>query len=55
MKVRELMKFLENDGWYLDRTKRSYLRFKLLTKTGTLTVAGKPGVDVPHSARLMPN
>ncbi len=47
MKVRELLKILEDDGWYLVRTKGSHRQFKHPVKSGTLTVAGKPSVEVP--------
>ena len=47
MKVRELLKMLEEDGWYLVRTKGSHRQLKHAHKSGTLTVAGKPGVEVP--------
>jgi predicted RNA binding protein YcfA (HicA-like mRNA interferase family) len=47
MKVKEVIKLLEDDGWYLARTKGSHRQFKHPAKSGTLTVAGKPNVDVP--------
>lgn len=47
MKVRDVIKRLSDDGWYLDRTKGSHRVIKHLTKTGIVIVAGKPGVDVP--------
>jgi predicted RNA binding protein YcfA (HicA-like mRNA interferase family) len=47
MKVREVIKTLEEDGWYLARTKGSHRQFKHPTKSGTVTVSGKPSVDVP--------
>jgi predicted RNA binding protein YcfA (HicA-like mRNA interferase family) len=47
MKVRELLKLLEDDGWYLARTKGSHRQLKHPNKSGTLTVAGKPSVEVP--------
>ena len=47
MKVRELIKTLEHDGWYLVRTKGSHRQFKHPAKRGKVTVAGKPGVEVP--------
>jgi len=47
MKVSEVIKLLEKDGWYLARTKGSYRQYKHPTKSGTVTIAGKPGVDVP--------
>jgi len=47
MKVREVIKILETDGWYLARTKGSHRQFKHPEKAGTVTVSGKPSVDVP--------
>ena len=47
MKVRDVIKRLETDGWYLARTKGSHRQFKHPHKAGLVTVAGKPGVDVP--------
>lgn len=47
MKVSEVIKLLENDGWYLARTKGSHRQFKHLDKSGTVTVAGKLSIDVP--------
>lgn len=38
---------LEDDGWYLARTKGSHRQFKHPVKPGTVTVAGKPGLDLP--------
>jgi predicted RNA binding protein YcfA (HicA-like mRNA interferase family) len=47
MKVRELIKLLEERGWYLARTRGSHRQFKHATKSGTVTVSGKPNIDVP--------
>lgn len=47
MKVRELIKLLEEDGWGQVRVKGSHRQFKHAEKPGTVTVAGKPSVDVP--------
>ena len=47
MKVRDIIKLIENDGWHLDRTKGSHRQFKHPTKPGLVTVAGKPGLDLP--------
>jgi len=47
VKVRDLIRQLEKDGWYLARTKGSHRQFKHPTKRGTVTVAGKPNIDVP--------
>jgi predicted RNA binding protein YcfA (HicA-like mRNA interferase family) len=47
MKVREVIRLLEDDGWYLARTRGSHQQYKHPTKPGTVTVSGKPSVDVP--------
>ena len=41
------MKLLESDGWFLARTKGSHRQYHHQSKKGTVTVAGKPSVDVP--------
>ena len=47
MKVRELIALIESDGWQEVRTRGSHRQFRHSQKAGTVTVAGKPGVDVP--------
>jgi predicted RNA binding protein YcfA (HicA-like mRNA interferase family) len=47
MKVRELLKELEEDGWQLVRMKGSHRQYKHPSKPGTVTIAGKPSVEVP--------
>lgn len=47
MKVREVIRLLEDDGWRLTRTKGSHRQFRHTAKPGTVTVAGKEGIDVP--------
>ena len=47
MKVGELIRLLKGDGWALIRTKGSHRQFKNPDKPGTVTVAGKPSLDVP--------
>ncbi len=47
MKVRELIRLLEGDGWRLARTRGSHRQFKHPDKLGTVTVAGKAGIDTP--------
>ena len=47
MKVKELIAFIETDGWSQVRQKGSHRQFHHLTKPGTVTVSGKPNVDVP--------
>jgi predicted RNA binding protein YcfA (HicA-like mRNA interferase family) len=46
MKVREVLKMLEQDGWYLDRTRGSHRQFKHPTKLGLVMVPGKPNDDL---------
>jgi predicted RNA binding protein YcfA (HicA-like mRNA interferase family) len=47
VKVRELIRTLEDDGWRLVRTRGSHRQFKHPTKAGAVTVSGQLGVDVP--------
>lgn len=47
MKVRDLIKQLERDGWKHVRTKGSHRQFQHSVKPGTITVAGKASVDIP--------
>jgi predicted RNA binding protein YcfA (HicA-like mRNA interferase family) len=46
MKVRDIIKLLEDDGWYLVSTEGSHRQFKHPAKKGKVTVSGKPGDDV---------
>jgi len=46
MKVREVIKRLEDDGWYLVATRGSHRQYKHPTKKGRVTVAGKPSKDL---------
>ncbi|HEY7351954.1 MAG TPA: type II toxin-antitoxin system HicA family toxin [Terriglobales bacterium] len=46
MKVRDVIKLLEQDGWYLDRTRGSHRQYKHATKAGLVTLPGKPGDDL---------
>jgi predicted RNA binding protein YcfA (HicA-like mRNA interferase family) len=47
MKVKEILKLLEADGWYVARTKGSHRQLKHPNKRGTVTVAGKFSIDMP--------
>ena len=47
MKVREAIKLIEGDGWRLVRIKGSHRQFRHAVKPGTVTIAGRLGVDVP--------
>ena len=46
MKIRDVVKMLEDDGWSVVRQRGSHRQFKHATKPGLVTVAGKPGDDV---------
>jgi predicted RNA binding protein YcfA (HicA-like mRNA interferase family) len=46
MKVREVLKLLTKDGWYLVATVGSHRQFKHQTKPGRVTVAGHPSDDL---------
>jgi predicted RNA binding protein YcfA (HicA-like mRNA interferase family) len=45
--VKDLLARLADDGWMLARQKGSHRQFHHPTKAGTVTVAGKPSVDIP--------
>jgi predicted RNA binding protein YcfA (HicA-like mRNA interferase family) len=46
MKVKEIIKLIEKDGWILSRTKGSHRQFKHPTKTGLVTIAGHERDDL---------
>ncbi|MEX2161457.1 MAG: type II toxin-antitoxin system HicA family toxin [Anaerolineales bacterium] len=46
MKVRDIIRMIEEDGWYLIVTKGSHRHFKHPAKPGRVTVAGHPSVDL---------
>jgi predicted RNA binding protein YcfA (HicA-like mRNA interferase family) len=46
-KVQDLIAYLQADGWYQVRQKGSHRQFYHDSKTGTVTVAGKPSVEIP--------
>ena len=46
MKVREAVRIVEEDGWYLARTRGSHRQYKHLNKPGLVTIAGKPSEDL---------
>lgn len=47
MKLRSVIKLIEDDGWQEVRQRGSHRQFKHPTKPGTVTVAGKPSRDLP--------
>lgn len=46
MKVKEILKIVETDGWFQVRQKGSHRQFKHHVKKGTVTIAGKPSDDL---------
>ena len=46
MKVHDVIKRLQDDGWYLARTKGSHRQFKHPNKLGLVTVPGKLSDDL---------
>ncbi len=48
VKVREVIRLLEGDGWQRVRTRGGHRQFKHPVKSGTVTVSGKLGLDMPR-------
>lgn len=46
MKVREILRLLADDGGNLVRQRGSHRQFQHKSKSGTVTVAGKPGDEL---------
>ena len=46
MKVRDVIRMLEEDGWRFRSQKGSHRQYVHPTKPGRVTVAGKPGDDI---------
>jgi len=46
VKVKEIIKLVEKDGWFVVRIKGSHRQFHHNSKKGTVTIAGKPSVDM---------
>jgi predicted RNA binding protein YcfA (HicA-like mRNA interferase family) len=46
VKIRDVVKMLESDGWSVVRQRGSHRQFKHASKPGLVTVAGKPVDDV---------
>jgi predicted RNA binding protein YcfA (HicA-like mRNA interferase family) len=47
LKVREVIRRLEADGWVLVATVGSHRQFKHSSKPGRVTISGHPGDDMP--------
>ncbi|MHB8104457.1 MAG: type II toxin-antitoxin system HicA family toxin [Dehalococcoidales bacterium] len=46
MKVRDIIKVIEKDGWYLVTTRGSHRQYKHTTKAGRVTIAGNLNHDM---------
>jgi predicted RNA binding protein YcfA (HicA-like mRNA interferase family) len=46
MKVRDVIKLIEKDGWYRVVVEGSHRQYKHKAKSGRVTIAGHPGDDV---------
>ena len=46
VKIRDVIKMLEDDGWTVVRQRGSHRQFKHASKPGLVTVPGKPGDDL---------
>lgn len=45
-RVRDVIRLIEEDGWTVVRQRGSHRQFKHGSKSGLVTVAGKPGDDL---------
>ncbi len=46
MKVKEIIKIIEQDGWFMVRSKGSHRQFKHNNKEGIVTIAGNLNDDL---------
>ena len=46
MKVSEILRMIQDDGWFLVATCGSHRQYKHPTKAGRVTVPGKPSDDI---------
>ena len=51
MKVRDVIKQIEKDGWYLDHTTGGHRQYRHPAKSGQVTVSGHPS-DEMHPKTL---
>jgi predicted RNA binding protein YcfA (HicA-like mRNA interferase family) len=48
LKVRAVIKLVEEDGWFLDRTRGSHRQYKHHFKIGLVTISGNLDDEVPR-------
>lgn len=46
MKVRDVIKLIERDGWFFLRQRGSHRQYRHPTKPGKVTIAGKPSDEM---------
>jgi predicted RNA binding protein YcfA (HicA-like mRNA interferase family) len=46
MKIRDAIRLIEDDGWYLARSRGDHRQFKHQSKPGLVTISGKLGDDI---------
>ncbi|MDR2850348.1 MAG: type II toxin-antitoxin system HicA family toxin [Verrucomicrobiota bacterium] len=46
MKVRDVIRLLETDGWFLVAARESHRQYKHLDNHGRITIAGHPSDDL---------
>lgn len=46
MKVSDVLRLLQEDGWFLVATRGSHRQFKHPVKSGRVTIPGKPSDDL---------
>jgi len=51
MKVRDIIRLIELDGWYLVAQKGSHRQYKHAIKPGRVTIAGKESHDIAPGTR----
>ena len=49
MKIRDVIKLIEADGWYLVATRGSHRQYKHPIKPVRVTIAGHPGDDLAQA------
>jgi len=48
LKIKDVIKLVEEDGWFLDRTKGSHRQYKHPFKRGLVTISGSLSDEVPR-------
>lgn len=46
MKIKEIIKLIEQDGWFQVAQRGSHRQYKHTIKPGRVTIAGKPSDDI---------